>query len=148
MQHRASNRSMAMKQKFPVIDVEREIQKRISRVASKLPHDRRETFVSIAEAPLSALNSDKVSEHFTNHFKRMAVAGKNPTPDMFYEFLNSLTRRVAGYVMRNPNLDSTKAAVYKYQISVSSRSICRIFHPGADCWNKSAIEKLKADAGV
>lgn len=135
-------------QQYREVDVEREVQKRISKKAAKLAPELRETFIEIVEAPLSALNADAVSKNFDNHYKRMITQGKNPVPDLFFEFINGLTQQVSNYVRRNPRLKADAITLYKYQISLSSRSICRIFHPGADCWKKEVLEKLALAAGA
>lgn len=122
---------------YPLIDIQREIEKKVSRKLKGLDHDQRLVAQRIVDGVTSQVIFDNVSTAINHKYSKDLWAGKRPNIHFFNEGVNAALDKIFNRIKRRQQMRETQTAEFVDQLTASFRSICRRMDPLAKCWKQS-----------
>jgi hypothetical protein len=128
---------------FADLDLERAAVRNADRLARKMPPDKKEAFLFIADRIRRAI----IWERFRGHvIDSLQTADPSRRPFNIYDLqrrMNKVLRDSSRWVWRNQSFGEAKLREYTAQLALASLSICRLIDKAATCWDKRALSEIR-----
>jgi hypothetical protein len=120
----------------PDVNLERHIERKISKFLNDLAPHRREGAAKLCNFVTSQLDYNNLQKGIVHKFEKDIWRGKRPTIHFLNQAVNAALRKIRREVYAK-ELNELYVSEFGAQLVVSLRSICRYFDPLAKCWKRA-----------